>query len=80
MFKFLLIFFIDIINPLIHLLRLHVTGCMYDMKFINSYIVYRNNTIFFYKNFFCRPWLLRRLFKIFKGRKSEAAMVNKYKT
>ena len=31
MFKFLLIFFIDVINPLFQLLRLHVTGYMYDM-------------------------------------------------
>ena len=47
MFKFLLTFFIDI---KFHLLRLHVTSCVYNMLFINFYIVYRKKST--YREFF----------------------------
>ena len=46
MFKFWLTFFIDIINPLFHLLSLHVTSCVCNMQLIDFYIVYSKYLLF----------------------------------
>ena len=65
MFKFLLIFLIDIITPLFHLLRLHVTSCVYSMWFINFYIVHRKKAYFFsIKSFSVGHALVRAVFHI----------------
>ena len=46
MFKFLLTFFMDIISPLFHLLRLHVTSCVYNIQFINFYSLQKKIYLF----------------------------------
>ena len=44
---------------LFHLLRLHVTRCVYNIEFNNFCIVYRKKKqILSVKSFFFRPWLL----------------------
>ena len=49
-----------LLPPLFHLLRLHITSCLYNMVFNNFYIVYRKKTIFFYNEFFCRLWFYEK--------------------
>ena len=52
MFEFLLIFFIDIITPVISSTRIASDVMCVQHEFINFYIVYRKKTIFFYKGVF----------------------------